>query len=96
MENADRQRKVDEILHCLNAGRLRATYGAIGCVIGVLPQGVGRYLGARRPGASWVVNDDTGQPTGYASDEKHPDLCRTAHIIRTGDALGALLRQRPE
>ncbi len=93
---AARERKVEEILRYLNAKRVRATYSAVGGVIGVPAQSVGQYLGERRPRASWVVNDDTGQPTGYGSNEKHPDLCCTAHIIRTGEALDALLRQRPE
>lgn len=96
MESADRQRKVDEILHCLNAERIRATYGAVGDLIGIPAISVSQYLGERRLKASWVVNDDTGQPTGYTADEKHPELRRTAHIIRAGDALDALLRQRSE
>lgn len=96
MESADRQRKVNEILRSLNAERIRATYGAVGDLIGIPAISVSQYLGERRPKASWVVNDDTGQPTGYTSDEMHPDLRRTANIIRSGDALDALLQQHPE
>ena len=96
MENADRQRKVDEILRCLNAERIRATYRAVGDLVGIPARNVSQHLGERRPEASWVVNGDTGQPTGYAFAERHPDLCRTANIIRTRDALDTLSRQRPE
>ena len=93
---AARERKVEEILRYLNAKRVRATYSAVGGAIGVPAQSVGQYLGKPRPEASWVVRKKDGKPTGYASGEKHTDLCCTAHIIRTGEALDALLRQRPD
>ena len=93
---ATREQKVEEILRCLNDERIRATYGAVGAVIGVPAQSVGGYLGERRPEASWVVNSDTEQPTCYTSGEKHPDLCRTTHIIRTCGDLDALLRKYRE
>ncbi len=93
---AARERKVEEILRYLNAKRVRATYSAVGGVIGVPAQSVGQYLGKPRPEASWVVRKKDGKPTGYASGEKHADLFHTPCIIHTGDALDDLLRQRPE
>ena len=93
---ATREQKVKEILRCLNDKRIRATYGAVGAVIGVPAQSVGGYLGKRRPEASWVVNSGTGQPTCYACDEKHPEFGRTPDIIRTRGELDALLREYRE
>jgi len=81
---------IQTILDCLNSVAVRATYGAVGEVLGVRPQVVPRLLGARRPEASWVVNGTTGEPTGYAPDETDPRLPGT-HVIRTGDELRACL-----
>ena len=80
----------DQILDCLNRQRIRATYGAVGAVIGKPPQSVGDVLGSRTQRASWVVNAQTGEPTGYDRRQKHPDLHRTALIIKTGDELRLL------
>lgn len=81
---------IQTILECLNTARVRATYGAVGEVLGVRPQVVPRLLGTRRPEASWVVNGTTGEPTGYAPEEADPRLPGT-HVIRTGDELRACL-----
>lgn len=77
---------IETILEYLNAVPVRATYGAVGEVLGVRPQVVPRLLGARRPEASWVVNGTTGEPTGYAPEEVDPRLPGT-HLIRSGDEL---------
>ena len=81
---------IQTILEGLNAAGVRATYGAVGEVLGVRPQVVPRLLGERRPEASWVVNGTTGEPTGYAPEEVDPRLPGT-HVIRTGDELRACL-----
>ena len=81
---------IQTILDCLNSVAVRATYGAVGEVLGVRPQVVPRLLGARRPEASWVVNGTTGEPTGYAPEEVDTRLPGT-HVIRTGDELRACL-----
>ena len=96
MESADKQRKVDNILCCLNAEHVRATYGAVGEVIGVLPLNVRNFLGDRRPKASWVVRKDTGEPSGYTHEEKHRDFDPSSRVIKTGDELNALLQRRLE
>ena len=80
----------DQILDCLNRERTRATYGAVGDVIGIPAQSVGRALGRRTQRASWVVNARTGEPTGYNDQQKHPDLRPTSPIITTGDELRRL------
>lgn len=81
---------VDQILDCLETKRIRASYGAVGAVIGKPAQSVGAALGIRRQRASWVVNGRTREPTGYDPSEKHPDLYRTSHVIKTGEELRRL------
>ena len=78
---------LDRILDCLERRRIRATYGAVGAVIGKPARSVGAALGGRTRRASWVVNAQDGEPTGYRPHQKHPDLHRTPHVIRTGDEL---------
>ena len=91
---------VDQILECLEGKRIRATYGAVGAVIGRSARSVGVALGSRRRRASWVVRARDGEPTGYDHHQKHPDIYRTRHIIKTGDELRHLCaeshRQRQE
>lgn len=86
--------KVDQILDCLSRERIRATYGAVGEVLGRPAQSVGGMLGNRTTRASWVVNAKTGEPTGYNAEEKHAELHRTEQIIRTGEELSQLLQGR--
>ena len=81
---------IDRILDCLNRERIRATYGAVGEVIGIPAIGVGAALGKRSQRASWVVNAGTGKPAGYGPDQIHADLRLTSRIIRTGDELRRL------
>ena len=76
--------------------RIRATYGAVGAVIGIPARSVGAVLGHRRRLASWVVNAHTGKPSGYTPDQKHSGLERTSHIIRTGDELRRLCAECSE
>ena len=42
---------------------------------------------------SWIVNKDTGEPTGYLDSEKHPALHHTAQVITTGEELRDLLKR---
>jgi hypothetical protein len=82
-EGADLQ----EILQFLNECELRATYGAVAELLGVIPRRMGALLGGRRPYASWVVNAGDGWPTGYSADEVHQHLLRSAEIIDSGATL---------
>ena len=79
--SSDKQRAADEVLCYLNANCIRATYGALGGVIGVSPQSVGKYLGSIRPQASWVVRKKDGRPTGYSKQQEHHLLYRCEHVI---------------
>ena len=83
---------VGRILDHLDRTKTRCTYGALGEVLGVHPLSVGQHLGPRRPEASWVVRKDNGQPTGYETSQKHPDLCKNQRIIMTGEKLRQELR----
>lgn len=87
---------IEEILDYLNDACVRCTYGAVGeALYGVPPQCVAPCsLGQRRKKASWVVNARTKQPTGYKSDQKHPQLEEKDHIIRSGAELRKCMRER--
>ena len=87
MNEREKMDQVDEILEFLNEERIRCTYTAVAVVIGTSAQSVNLYLGKRRPEASWVVRKDTGTPTGYSENERHPDLLRTEKIIQSGRGL---------
>ena len=76
-----------DILRCLNETRTRATYQAVGGVLGLPAQSVGRMLGDRRAEASWVVNGDTLLPSGYEQADWHPDLLTSPNVIRSAQEL---------
>jgi len=89
---------LEDVLTLLNAEQIRATYGAVGEVIGVTPRALGTYLGPHRPEASWVVSAENGLPTDYDQTEWHPALLSRGEIISTGRALMlrlAILRGKP-
>jgi hypothetical protein len=73
-----------EILEFLNAEQVRATYGAVGGVIGVVPRALGAHLGTRTAEASWIVNGETGLPTDYTQNEMHPALLSKNEVISSG------------
>jgi alkylated DNA nucleotide flippase Atl1 len=85
--------RVMAVVDFLNRVKIRATYGAVGHSVGVLARSVGGMLGERSPRASWVVRKDTGEPTGYSSNQKHPDLYRTSEIITEGSELTRRMRR---
>ncbi len=79
--------ELEDIIAFLNAKQVRATYGAVAELIGGIPRGVGDRLTrlySRSPEASWVVNAETGMPTGYEPHERHPALLSNAEIIGSG------------
>ena len=88
----ERRALAQKILCELSKRKTRATYGAVACILGVQPFGVGTYLGKRCHKASWVVSKRTGEPTGYKKCEIHPPsvlqpprhrgLRRTAAVAR--------------
>jgi len=94
MTDERRRELVELILDVLNRYEVRATYKAVGGVIGVFWRNVHRYLpedpqvpGKRRPRLSWVVNGDTGLPGGYAEEQMHTRLRSTPYIIDDADEL---------
>ena len=85
---------IDEILRVLNRRKIRATYGAVAELVGTGPNLLaGRYLGIRRPAASWVVSKRTGMPTGYTAANCDPDLQLNAKVIESAAELEALLSE---
>ncbi len=83
---------IEHILEALNKQKVRATYGAVGEVLDIIPISVGKLLGQRRPEASWVVSSETGEPTGYSASECHKDLYTNPTILRTREQLLAILK----
>ncbi len=79
------------ILDCLNYAKVRATYGAVGDLLGIPAQNVGAELGIRRLEACWVVNSKTKRPSGYGAHLYHPELLQS-RVITTGAELRELLR----
>ena len=77
---------VQGVLDFLNRNKLRATYKDVAGVLRVPTDSLGVLLGPRRPEASWVVNDETGKPSGYTEAESDPDL-RSRDIISDEDDL---------
>jgi hypothetical protein len=78
---------LDEIIRFLNDEQVRATYGAVAELVGGIAQGIGARLGPRRAEASWVVNAESGVPTGYRVEERHPALLSKTDIITSGSEL---------
>jgi len=72
---------LDEIADLLDQHGQRATYGAVAKLVGHSPRSLlkGRDRGRR---FSWIVNRDTGLPTGYQEDQIDPRL------RESGPALG--------
>ena len=80
-----------EILEFLNAEQVRATYGAVGELLGIVPRAMSTQLGLHTAERSWIVSAGTGLPTDYSGDEMHPSLLRTDEVIGSGIALAMRL-----
>lgn len=85
---------VEELLTKLQHNRTRATYGAVGGLLGVPAISVGKKLGSKRPLASWVVSKSTGMPSGYTESECHPQLTSKQEIIDSPEVLARFLASR--
>jgi hypothetical protein len=84
---------LDQILAALNQHHQRATYSA---VAGLLDQSP-RLLMRARPreqANSWIVSKATGQPTGYAAADVHPNLLSNDAVLQTRDELADWLHRR--
>ena len=76
-----------EIVEFLNHEQVRATYSAVGGVLGVIPRSVGAALGPHSVEASWIVSAGNGLPTDYSAEDMHPALTGKDDIISSPLAL---------
>lgn len=81
------QEKITLVVNYLNEVKTRCTYNAAAKALGITPQAVKKLLGDRRPENSWLVSSGTGDPAGYADEEKHAELYRTKRIITSAEVL---------
>jgi hypothetical protein len=65
---------IHHVLDFLNRNKLRVSYKDAAGFLKVPPPSLSTLLGPRRPETSWIVNEETGTPTGYSERECHPDL----------------------
>ena len=88
---ATAQHSLDSLLDQLNHFHQRATYGAVAAVVNSLPRSlmVGRD---RNPESSWIVSRQSGQPTGYADEQKHDALTERERILGSPEDLRNWLR----
>jgi len=89
MSENERILQLERITKLLQFKRQRATYDAVGELLGIPAQNVGKELGDKNPQHSWVVNGDTGQPVGYTESEKDDNLPPSP--IRTAEELARWL-----
>lgn len=80
-----------DVLLALDRNKQRATYGAVAGHLGVPAMFLmnGR---PRDPLHSWVVNAQTGLPTGYPDDAIHLDLLQHERVLKSPDDIAALIR----
>ena len=84
--------QLQSVVSLLSKHAQRATYGAVGGLVGLPPRSVmsGR---AKNPSNSFVVSAKTGMPTGHAQAERHPALVSRSSVIASAAALAAWLRE---
>jgi hypothetical protein len=84
---------LDSILVALRQAKQRATYGAVGGLLGRLPRSVmqGR---PKNPAHSWVVLQSTGEPSGYAPAQMDPALHSNPQVITASADLRRWLSAR--
>ena len=79
--------KVTLVIEYINEVKTRCTYNAAAKALGITTTTLKKLLGERRPEISWFVGLETGEPTGYTTDQKHPELYRTKRIIKSAEVL---------
>ena len=84
--------RMDQILDALQSGRQRATYGAVAAAVSLSPRVLMKGR-TRDPRHSWVVNRQSGLPTGYKDEELHPELTAKPEVLETREALENWLRK---
>ena len=85
---------LDQIVDLLDQHGQRATYGAVAKLVGHSPRSLlkGRERGRRY---SWIVNRETGLPTGYPDDQIDPRLRESGPVIGTDRELQQWLETAP-
>ena len=85
-----KEEQLGTILAALDRHLQRATYAAVGGVVGLPAQSVmqGRSRTAMN---AWVVSKRTRMPTGYAPAECRPRLMSNPYVIQTCEELSAWL-----
>ena len=84
---------LDQIVELLDRHAQRATYGAVARLVGHSPRSLlkGRERERR---FSWIVNRETGLPTGYNAEQIDPRVSESGPVIATDDELRAWLESR--
>lgn len=77
---------LETVIGLLDQHHRRATYGAVGGLLGVLPRSVMRGL-PKVQRYSWVVGVESGRPSEYGEEQIHPDLEEYPEILTTMDQL---------
>lgn len=82
-----------EVIAKLERNHQRATYGAVGGIVGFPPRSV--MSGQQKtPRNSWVVSAKTKLPTGYSKTECHLFLDVNKRVIASASELTAWLKSR--
>ncbi len=83
---------LDDILDALGRQHQRATFGAVAGVLGSDPQSLFKGY-VRSPKTAWVVNKQTGLPTGTKESEYPPGLLQNERVIDSPQDLRAWLQE---
>jgi hypothetical protein len=77
---------LDQVLDLLSKHHQWTTYGAVADLVGGHARSIlqGRDRNRRH---SWVVNQNTGMPTGYPTRRIHPAIAERPEILGTAAAL---------
>jgi len=78
--------KLDIVVERLSRHAQRATYAAVGGVVGRLARGVMRGRPKTHEN-SWVVAKENGEPTGFTAEERDPRFPGQGEPINTADDL---------
>jgi hypothetical protein len=84
--------RIEDIIAVLERYSQRATYGALGGVVGMPARSVMSGQ-AKTHRNSWIVALRSYKPTGYESSQLHPELEARREVITTAEELAAWLRE---
>ena len=90
IEEVSKKEHRDRVLAALNKHHQRATYGAVGDLVGLHALSVMRGL-TKAPQYSWVVSKATGMPTGYAESELDSHLRLQSRVLKSRSELAEWL-----